>query len=120
MKARELIEADAVARVLPAKDAAAFPAMVATLEKAKGLLAGRCGADRSGTVGLGNLLAKILDLMAEFGQVLLARASALHRVKTLAWGSGDAWTKAESRGAGIDDGNYPQTMRRRYARHDRQ
>lgn len=53
MEPRELIETDIVARVLPAKDAAALAAMVATLEEAEGLLAGRCGANRSGTVSLG-------------------------------------------------------------------
>jgi hypothetical protein len=36
----ELIETDIVARVLPAEDATALAAMVATLEEAKGLLAG--------------------------------------------------------------------------------
>lgn len=40
METCELIETDIVARVLPAEDAAALAAMVATLEEAKGLLAG--------------------------------------------------------------------------------
>jgi hypothetical protein len=52
MEAGELIETDVVARVLPAEDATALAAMVATLEEAKGLLAAGCGADRSGTVSL--------------------------------------------------------------------
>jgi hypothetical protein len=53
METRKLVETDLVARVLPAEDAAALAAMVATLEEAERLLAGRCGANRSGTVGLG-------------------------------------------------------------------
>jgi hypothetical protein len=40
VEARKLVQTDLVARVLGAEDAAALPAVVTTLEEAKGFLAG--------------------------------------------------------------------------------
>lgn len=48
----KLVETNLGGRVLPAVDAAALSAVVATLKEAKGLLTRRGGADRSGAVSL--------------------------------------------------------------------
>jgi hypothetical protein len=58
MEKRMLIQFDHLLRVLPAKDASAFAAMMTAMEESEGLLTGRRTADCRGAIGLQDCVSK--------------------------------------------------------------
>lgn len=59
METSKLIEPHLIGGMLPAKDAAALSAMVATLEEAEGFLTRSGGANRGGAIGLKRVVSTV-------------------------------------------------------------